>query len=70
MKMAEIKFVPICSKCKQIVHEEVNITYKDVTHKAFVVYKIESIHPIKCSHCGTYFDSITMPINLPYKENT
>ena len=68
--MAEINFLPVCSNCKKIILEEVNIEYIDVWS---LNEKLESREPIVypriCPYCRAYFDCITIPRTLPFKVN-
>ena len=59
--MAEINFLPVCSNCKQIIHETIDYEEHADTYPSY------TITPGVCPHCGERFDSITMPRRLPFK---
>ena len=66
--MAEIKFLPVCSKCNKIIWEQINYEaqldkFANSRVYAFCSY---AITPYECPYCGEVFESITMPTKLPF----
>ena len=69
-ELATIQFMPVCSNCKKILLETINVDsfYEEVTDKN-ALYIRYTITPPMCPYCKTHFNSITMPTKLPY-DNT
>lgn len=62
--MAEINFLPVCSKCKSIL-KNVEIDYQFESVNGFLS-QAHRITPSKCPVCGCMFEQITMPTGLPF----
>ena len=67
---ATIRFMPVCSNCKKILLEIINVDtfYNEIADKN-VLYLRHTITPPICPYCKTPFNSVTMPTKLPY-DNT
>lgn len=61
-KITSISFLPVCSNCRHIINEEVDV---DLESGSFINAVVT---PRYCSHCGSFFDRIVMPTKLPFKE--
>ena len=67
--MATIDFLPVCSKCHQILWgEEINVIYdKELIDKSKIMAMLNTnIYPATCPYCREPFTSIAMPTDLPY----
>lgn len=62
MAIAQIKYIPHCSKCGAIIDE--NVSYKEILLDTpipeYIKYdnKITVISPQRCTNCGASFDCI------------
>ena len=76
MADAKILFLPVCSKCRQIIYDtidyktevagliRVNIHNPDIKEIRAMPAKL--IFPHQCKNCGAVFENITMPTKLPF----
>lgn len=64
-KLAEITFLPVCSRCRKIINKE--IKYEE-HYAGSSFYKVHEISPFTCPTCNAFFTSISMPQRLPFKE--
>ena len=73
--MAEINFLPVCSNCNKVLrgetidcewHEDIlnNPKTKPVIKVAGNCYEIT---PYRCPFCDEYFETITIPTQLPFE---
>ena len=53
--MAQINFKPVCSNCGKVLNDTID-------------FDGDKVIPEFCSHCGSWFDLITLPTDLPYKH--
>lgn len=72
--MAEIRFLPVCSNCRNVITEEIDwredadyIPYGNNLN-IFDGFKTHHIVPSICPHCNCIFTKITMPAKLPFEE--
>lgn len=68
---AAIKFMPICSKCQQIIWDEID--FKEDPDQvegeaSFKIFMTCSIFPKTCPNCGRIFESIVIPKKLPFNN--
>ena len=76
MEAATIQFLPVCSKCKQVVWdtvdcrfptpEEVTIKTGDFGGDKIKVMESAEIYPYQCKICGAVFRNISIPTKLPF----
>ncbi len=68
---AAIKFMPICSKCQQIIWDKID--FKEDPDQvegeaSFKTFMTCSISPKTCPNCGRIFESIEIPKKLPFNN--
>ncbi len=64
--MALIDFLPVCSKCHQVLWgEEVGVEERDITLDKYV-NRSREVYPYRCPYCKDVFTSIVMPTDIPY----
>lgn len=76
--MAVIDFLPVCSKCHQVLWgEEIGVGERRETVKLQNVnnsddkpvmydYLNREVYPHRCPYCKEVFTSIAMPTDIPY----
>ena len=68
--VGSILFVPVCSKCLNIIEDEVGLQEDiDIISNRFAMKK-DIVEPYCCSKCGAIFESIDVPIDFPFKFET
>lgn len=63
--MVSIAFLPVCSRCKSIIYDEVNCSQDEIILMSSGAPLLPYISPFKCPNCGEVFDRIVMPTKLP-----
>ena len=66
---ATISFLPVCSNCKRIVRDKVQLVKKiePVNDRNRVLNEWE-VAPKRCKYCGEFFDGVTIP-GLPFDNS-
>jgi hypothetical protein len=68
--MAEILFLPTCSKCGKVIKNEVDCQPIFLEARRSYIFPITpyyEITPNKCPYCGEFFDQIVIPAKLPFR---
>ena len=63
--MAEIMFLPVCTKCNKIVYACIDVE-ADVEHYQQYVLPRYNVCPNICPNCGEHFEAIKIPTKLPF----
>lgn len=63
--MAEILFLPTCSKCGKVIKNEVDC--QPIFLEARRSYTPCYVTPNKCPYCGEFFNQILIPTKLPFR---
>ena len=75
MIMCEINFLPVCSRCNNVLRGE-TIDYEshvDILNTpesepiTKILHNCYEITPHKCPFCGEHFETITIPTKLPFE---
>lgn len=63
--MAEIMFLPVCTKCNKIVYACIDVegNFERYRQYMFPSYKV---CPNICPNCGEHFEAIKIPTRLPF----
>ena len=66
--IASIVFLPVCTKCLNIIWQTVNCEdYMDTVRGTPITFVDKhSIRPETCPHCGRFIDSVVIPTKLPF----
>lgn len=69
---ATIKFMPVCSKCEQIIWDKID--FKEDPNQiedkeSRNIFKTYSVFPRTCPNCGKIFESIEIPKKLPFNNH-
>ena len=69
--MASILFRPVCSECRKVLYEIIDCTKSPLLDEKG--YKRSflngfTITPERCPFCGIQFDSVEIPIRLPFNN--
>lgn len=69
--MVDIMFAPICSNCGLPIYMGIEVEDLDymkdlLTHETRILHRIQ-ISPSTCPNCGTHFETVIMPTQLPYE---
>ena len=63
--MAEIMFLPICTRCNKIVYACIDVE-ADVEHCQQYMFPRYKVCPNICPNCGEHFETIKIPTKLPF----
>ena len=69
--IASIVFLPVCSKCLNIIWQEVDYEKRIGIMGGVprIIGDEYDITPNKCPHCGMFINSIVIPTKLPFNSS-